>query len=62
METEHSDQQKPAAWRNHPILAVLREGESFRQIAKQVEYCEIGWPQCYELGQPIRLYTERNQQ
>jgi hypothetical protein len=50
-------QNVPAAHRNHPVNAVLRDGETFRELAKKVEYCEITWPQCYVMGEPIRIYT-----
>lgn len=56
--TTPDDQRKPAAHRDHPIRLVLRDGETFRELAKKVEYCEIGWPQFYEMGEPIRIYTE----
>jgi hypothetical protein len=52
----------PAAHRDHPVNAVLRDGETFRELARQVEYCEITWPQCYEMGEPIYLESERQQQ
>ena len=50
-----NEQEKPAAHRNHPINAVLRDGETFKELAKRVEYCEITWPQCIVWGEPIRL-------
>ena len=50
----------PAAHQNHPVNVVLREadGETFAELARRVEYCEITWPQCYVLGEPIFLTTE----
>lgn len=48
----------PAAQRNHPVKAVLRDGETFRELARKVEYCEITWPQCYVMGEPIRIKTD----
>jgi hypothetical protein len=50
-------QRKPAAHQDHPIAAVLRDGETFRELARKVEFCEITWPQCREVGEPIRIYT-----
>ncbi len=49
-----------AANRNHPIKAVLREadGETFAELARKIEYCEITWPQCYVMGEPIFLTTK----
>lgn len=52
------DNNRPAAHRNHPINAVLRPDESFRELARKVEYCEITWPQSYEMGEPIRIQNE----
>lgn len=51
----------PAAHRDHPIKAVLREadGETFAELARKIEYCEITWPQCYVMGEPIRLSTDK---
>jgi hypothetical protein len=49
---------KPAAHRNHPINAVLRPDEPFRELARKVEYCEITWPQSYEMGEPIQMMTD----
>ena len=49
---------KPATHRDHPINSVLRSDESFRELASKVEYCEITWPQSYEMGEPIRLKSE----
>ena len=49
---------KPATHRDHPINSVLRLDESFRELARKVEYCEITWPQSYEMGEPIRLKSE----
>jgi hypothetical protein len=48
----------PAVHRNHPINLVLRPDESFRELARKVEYCEITWPQSYIIGQPIRISTD----
>jgi hypothetical protein len=51
----------PAAHRDHPINAVLRPecGETFRELARQVEYCEITWPQCWMGGEAIYLESKR---
>jgi hypothetical protein len=53
----------PAAHRNHPIKAVLREaeGETFAELARKIEYCEITWPQCYVMGEPIRIKTDETE-
>ena len=52
---------KPAAYCNHPINLVLRpeDGETFEKLAKQVEYCEISWPQSYLFGEPIYIRKEK---
>jgi hypothetical protein len=39
---------------NHPILAVVSRRE-FEQLSRQVQYGEIAWPQCYDVGKPIQL-------
>jgi hypothetical protein len=52
------NEHKPAAHRNHPINAVLRPDEPFRELARKVEYCEITWPQSYEMGEPIQMMTD----
>ena len=48
-------QEKPAAQQNHPVNAVLRPDETFRELARKVEYCEITWPQSYVMGEPIKI-------
>jgi len=55
--TATENQQKPAAWQKHQIMAVLRDGETFKGLAKQVQYCEISWPQSCVMGEPIRIQT-----
>jgi hypothetical protein len=45
----------------HFLEAVLRPGETLASIGKRVEFCEITWPQCYVMGEPIRIYTEDKQ-
>ena len=42
---------------NHPILAVVSRRE-FEHLARQVQLCEISWPQCYDVGKPIQLGGE----
>ena len=39
---------------NHPILAVVSRRE-FERLSRQVQLCEISWPQCYDKGKPIQL-------
>ena len=39
---------------NHPILAVVSRRE-FERLSRQVQYGEIAWPQCYDVGKPIQL-------
>lgn len=39
---------------NHPILAVVSRRE-FEHLVRQVQLCEISWPQCYQYGHPIQL-------
>ena len=39
---------------NHPVLAVVSRRE-FEQLSRQVQYGEIAWPQCYDVGPPIQL-------
>ena len=39
---------------NHPVLAVVSRRE-FEQLSRQVQYGEIAWPQCYDIGPPIQL-------
>jgi len=43
--------------KRHPLEDAVTP-EEFRQIVKQVQFCEISWPQCYEMGEPIRLTTQ----
>lgn len=45
--------------RENPVKSVLREadGETYRELVRQVEYCEITWPQCYVMGESIHLTT-----
>ena len=50
-----TDHHAPAAHRGHPIQSVLRDGETFRELARKIEYGEISWPQCWERGEEIRL-------
>ena len=38
---------------NHPILAVVSRRE-FERLSRQVQLCEISWPQCYDVGPPIQ--------
>ena len=40
--------------RIHPILAIVSRRE-FDRISRQVQYGEISWPQCYDVGKPIQL-------
>jgi hypothetical protein len=40
--------------RTHPILAIVSRRE-FERLARQVQYGEIAWPQCYDKGKPIQL-------
>lgn len=44
---------EPQAFLRHPVMAVLKPGETFKEIADAVQFCEIAWPQCYEFGEPI---------
>ena len=39
---------------NHPVLAVVSRRE-FERLSRQVQYGEIAWPQCYDVGKPIQL-------
>lgn len=45
----------PAAFSRNPVAAVLKEGESFEEFRRKVQFCEITWPQCYTMGEPIRI-------
>ena len=38
----------------HPILSLVSRRE-FEHLARQVQLCEISWPQCYQYGHPIQL-------
>lgn len=38
----------------HPILSLVSRRE-FLHLVRQVQLCEIAWPQCYEYGHPIQL-------
>lgn len=38
----------------HPILSLVSRRE-FEHLARQVQLCEISWPQCYDKGKPIQL-------
>ena len=38
----------------HPILSLVSRRE-FEQLVRQVQLCEISWPQCYEYGHSIQL-------
>ena len=38
----------------HPILSLVSRRE-FEHLARQVQLCEISWPQCYQYGKPIQL-------
>jgi len=39
------------------FLSSVATPEEAREIGKRVEFCEITWPQCYVMGEPIRLKT-----
>lgn len=52
---------RPRVRQGHPIESVLRDGETLATIRRAVEYCEIGWPQFYEMGEPIRIYTRKGE-
>ena len=41
----------------HPILSLVSRRE-FLHLVRQVQLCEISWPQCYQYGHPIQLGGE----
>jgi len=47
----------PAVFTDNPLKAILKEGETFEELCRKVQYCEITWPQCYVMGEPIRIKT-----
>jgi hypothetical protein len=46
---------RPAAFHKHPVMAVMESEEEFRRIRTQIGLCQITWPQCYTMGEPLRL-------
>ena len=52
-----TDHDNPAAFTHHPLNAVLKDGETFEEFSRKVQFCEITWPQCWVIGEPI--YLER---
>ena len=42
----------------HPLADAVSP-EELREIVNQVQYAEITWPQCYEMGDPIWIETEQ---
>jgi hypothetical protein len=44
-----------AALADNPVKAVLKAGETYEELRRQCQYCEITWPQCYVFGPPIYL-------
>lgn len=55
VEIRRTPENRPAVHQANPIASVLRDGETVASVARAVEFCEIGWPQCYEVGEPIRI-------